>query len=127
MKAVLVVAAIALVAGQKLVELKETGDEEATCRAGETVAFRIASNPSTGYSWFLVPSDSTTASLVNNNNEGTYIPGEAMPGAPGQQEFLLKCNEQANVNDSYPFTLIKRRPWEDYSVRSKTVTLRVEA
>lgn len=127
MKAVLVIAAIALVAGQKLVELKEAGDEEAACKAGETVAFRIASNPSTGYSWFLVPSESTTASLVGDNNEGTFIPGEAMPGAPGKQEFLLKCNEQANAGDSYCFTLIKRRPWEDHSVRSKTVTLRVEA
>jgi predicted secreted protein len=126
MKAVLVVVALALVAGQRVVGLKETGDEEATCQAGEKVAFRIASNPSTGYSWFLVPSDSVTASLLSGN-EGTYIPGESMPGAPGEQEFLLKCHEQANIGDTYPFSLIKRRPWEDHSIRSKAVTLTVVA
>lgn len=125
MKAALVLVFIGLVAGQKLVELNESGDEVATCAAGETVAFRIPSNPSTGYSWFLVPSNSPTATLMNGY-EGTYIPGEAIPGAPGHQEFLLKCSEQANTNDTYDFTLIKRRPWEDQSIRSKAVTLRVE-
>lgn len=127
MKTVLVVAILALATAQKVVKLTESSeDEQATCKAGETLAFHIPFNPSTGYKWVFTPSAFDTASLVTGP-EGTYLPGEAVPGAPGLQEFLLKCHEKAQLNDTYSFTLVKRRAWEDSSVQAKTVLLRVEA
>ena len=127
MKVALAIALLCLAAAQRQVTLKpDSTGESAGCKPGETVAFRIESNPTTGYSWFFVPPNSATASLQNDFT-GTYIPPDSqLMGAPGIQEFQVKCSEQARSNDAYQFTLIKKRPWEDKSLRTKVVTLTVE-
>lgn len=127
MKFAVVLALLAVASAQRTVTLDpEKAEESAGCRPGELVVFSITSNASTGYQWFFVPPNSQTASLQNGNT-GTYVQAETgLVGAPGRQEFHVQCSSQAQTNDAYQFTLIKKRAWETTSLRSKTVTLVVE-
>ena len=129
MKAVLLVAAIALVAGldQVVVQLKIAGNEQFTCKADEEVAFRISSNPTNGYAWYFVLSSAYNPYIIKTLNLNAYysVPSTPVETSPlpvqqFQQEFRLQCISPGETG----FSLIYRRPWEAQG-RLKVVTLQV--
>lgn len=104
----------------------ESPSEEARCSAGETVTFHIPANPTTGYTWFLIPSNSMIAQPLNGFAGDFHPSGTGMIGAGGEQEFILQCWSQAKPNDTYSFRLEKRRGYEPEPAKAKQVTLTVE-
>jgi len=66
----------------------DSGDTIELDRPGAIVEIALESNPSTGYSWQIIASDSTTLMLVRE----LFEPGEeGMTGAPGIQRFFFEA------------------------------------
>lgn len=66
----------------------DSGDTIELDRPGAIVEIALESNPSTGYSWQIIDSDSTTLMLVRE----LFEPGdEEMPGAPGIQRLFFEA------------------------------------
>ncbi|OMJ81472.1 hypothetical protein SteCoe_18036 [Stentor coeruleus] len=85
---------------------------------------QITSNPTTGYSWRLIPPDSFPIKCPNPS--GTFIAANTLAlGAPGKQIFELICTTECHEGDTETLTLIYSRPWEKEPVQFKTITVTV--
>lgn len=85
---------------------------------------QITSNPTTGYSWHLIPPDLFPIKCPNPS--GTYLaPNTLALGAPGKQVFELLCTTECHEGDTETLTLIYSRPWEKEPVQFKTITVTV--
>jgi inhibitor of cysteine peptidase len=85
------------------------GDDDGTpddvmARVGDTFVVRLASNPTTGYSWHLAPDDHVE--VAGEAFEGGSAGGTV--GAGGVQVFTLRACRSGRVT----LTFAHRRPWE---------------
>ncbi|MFZ0914739.1 MAG: protease inhibitor I42 family protein [Candidatus Korobacteraceae bacterium] len=89
--------------------------------AGGTLAIRLNSNPSTGYSW-AIKGDPSPLRLVKSstkkNGQNSHV-----AGAPITQEFRLRAVSAGMAS----LTLEYRRPWEHDVAPVKTFQVRVKA
>lgn len=85
----------------------------------------IASNPTTGYMWYLIPSNS--AKLTVQDPVGEYIsPAESgLVGAPGKQRFTVTCTELCEEGDILKVVLALQRPWEKAPIDIRKVSVEV--
>ncbi len=76
----------------------------------------IASNPTTGYSWFLQNYDDKLITPICHE----YIaPMAKMPGAGGYEEWIFKVNNDAFiVPHLMSISLVYTRPWEMKNMRT---------
>lgn len=87
---------------------------------------QITSNPSTGYSWIIVPLNSDRFKIDDLDGD-YYPPSYSIAGAPGYQIFRVDCNELCKDGDSIILVLEYRRTWEADAVVLKEVTLIVSS
>lgn len=78
-------------------------------RSSPTVTLKLKSNPSTGYSWFLVQYDQSVMTPISRK----FFPGaKEMPGAPGYEIWRFSVNRHAFfVPQITHLTLKYLRPW----------------
>ena len=127
MKFVLVLTVVALVAAHRDFQLDANVPYEAgVCSAGETVSFHVPSNPTTGFNWYIVPTNSIVAQPLNGFTGDFHPSGSGLIGAGGEQEFILQCWTQAKPSNTYEFRLEKRRGFEPDPAKVKLVTLTVQ-
>lgn len=89
-----------------------------------SAAMQITSNPSTGYSWNLIPPSSFLIKVLDP--KGEYTPANTKSlGAPGIQTFEILCTELCHEGDEQEITLVYSRPWENDPARIKTVTVHI--
>ena len=77
--------------------------------ASQDIALKIRSNPTTGYSWFLVDYDHDLLTPVSQ----TYVPPTSdLVGASGYEVWHFKANTKAfTVPQLTQITLQQIRPW----------------
>jgi inhibitor of cysteine peptidase len=93
-------------------------DHPITLRMGQELTVNLASNPSTGYHWFLA---STANSILANLGKPTYKPGRAVPGAGGVESWTLRAAETGAQTLKFEY----RRPWEKNTLPAKTLLFHV--
>lgn len=78
-------------------------------KKSEDVTLRVKSNPSTGYSWFLVKYDPLLLTPVSRE----FMPSEgAKPGTPGYEVWQFKVNSKAfQVPQITTIILQYIKPW----------------
>jgi len=88
-------------------------------KAGQILAVRLDSNPSTGYSWQVSQVD---AAVLKQQGEPQFIhPADAPPGAGGAQVFVFT----AAAGGSTTLTLVYKRPFEPDVAPVQTFTVHV--
>ena len=89
-----------------------------------TAQISLTSNPTTGYSWYLIPPN--IPGLKITNPQGTFkAPDKNVMGASGTQEFEITCTEECQDGDNYEITMIYSRPWEKDPGKIKNVAVSV--
>lgn len=127
MKFVLILGLVALSLAHRDFHLDDMAvDEGGICSPGETVSFHLPSNPTTGFHWFIVPTNSIVAQPLNGFMGDFHPSGSGLIGAGGEQEFILQCWSQAKPADAYVFRFEKRRSFEPDPAKVKQVTLTVQ-
>ena len=86
-----------------------------------TFTFKLKSNPSTGYSWFLMNYDHKLLKPISQQ----YVSAKNnVPGASGYSEWTFKANDEAfQVPQVTPIILQYMRPWENKTAKPKVVTV----
>ena len=86
---------------------------------GGSLAITLDSNPSTGYSWQLLP---MKRAILQQQGEPEYTPpAQPLPGAGGQHTFLLVA---LGVGRS-TLTLVYKRSFEPNAAPAQTFTVHV--
>ena len=105
-------------------------------KKGKEFKIKLAGNPTTGYSWFLLNLEALTESNavanVDTNEDGSaggYVSsvpeGESLPGAGGDFYFTLKA--VAKTSEPIDLLFSYQRPWEaNNAANSVTVKINVE-
>jgi predicted secreted protein len=108
-------------AGAAMVLAEKAHDTEVVLAVGDTVAVRLVSNPSTGYSWQVGKCD--PAVLQPDGKPVFEEPAHPMPGAPG----IAVLRFRAAATGTTPLELWYLRPWEKHVAPAKAfrVTIRV--
>jgi predicted secreted protein len=88
-------------------------------KAGQTLAVRLDSNPSTGYVWQVRQADG--AVLILQGDPQYIAPADAPPGAGGVQVFRFTA---ATAGQS-TLTLVYRRPFEPDAAPAQTFSVQV--
>mmetsp|Transcript_10297 Transcript_10297/g.15385 ORF Transcript_10297/g.15385 Transcript_10297/m.15385 type:complete len:125 (-) Transcript_10297:39-413(-) len=101
--------------------LDQTND--AYVSPSSTAKLTLSSNPTTGYMWYMVPSNSVKLQI--QNPQGEYQSQSGKIGGGGVQVFEVDCNELCQEGDELKLIFQKRRPWESEPVEEKHVTLHV--
>jgi inhibitor of cysteine peptidase len=94
--------------------------ETVTVHVGDTFQVHLPGNPTTGYTWEVVPSETPVCAMVG---EPVFTPESDALGAPGVFEFTFEITSVGTED----LTLIYHRPWEEDVEPLDTYTLRVEA
>lgn len=83
--------------------------------ANPTFTIRMASNPTTGYSWILKKYNKHYLKLIDHH----YVkPQQAMPGAGGYEEWNFKVSPLAfKKSTSIKLNMFYSRPWEKNFVK----------
>lgn len=77
---------------------------------GETLAFRVPSNPSTGYGWAIsTEGDDTVAVPVGNLMESRDRSGTGVVGSVENELWLFRCVGRGNSTVALSYV----RPWEE--------------
>ncbi len=100
----------------------DNGTTITVARDGE-VAVALPSNPSTGYSWAVVPPEPTNLELIG---EPRFVPaGSTTPvvGAGGTEVFTFKATSKAGTST---LTLAYNRPFTPTAPPEKTFKVTVE-
>ncbi len=98
------------------------GDDSGTAiamSAGDRIDVSLEANPSTGYTWELVPSEDDVLRQVG---EAEYLAGSELFGAPGRMTFSFECANPGVTE----LTLVYHRPWESVEPL-RTFTVIVDA
>ena len=89
-----------------------------------TFMLKLKSNPTTGYSYFLLHYDSNIITPVSRTY---HAPEKSMPGAGGYEEWEFKAKPEAfTVPRATVITLVYAKPWEvqnPTSVNFKIITM----
>jgi predicted secreted protein len=93
-------------------------DHPITLRIGQELVLNLASNPSTGYHWFLA---STANSVLTSLGKPTYKQGRPVPGAGGVESWTFRAAEAGAQTLKFEH----RRPWEKKTSPAKTVLFHV--
>ncbi|CAG9320378.1 unnamed protein product [Blepharisma stoltei] len=99
--------------------------QEFTVIIGKTTNVTLVSNPTTGYSWFLNPSNSEKLKVPDLRGE--YRRTTGLIGGAGIQVFKISCSELCADGESLELTFEYKRPWEAEPIRSKLVTAKILA
>ena len=84
----------------------------------------IPSNPTTGYSWYMVPLMSDKMRVKDPSGE--YTPSSSgLNGSGGYQTFEVICSSHCLNGDIEEAVLIYARPWETTPADTKKITLQV--
>ena len=84
--------------------------------------FYISSNPTTGYSWTMIPTNSVYIQV--SDLKGSYVKSDTHAmGAGGKQFFEIMCTTECHDGLVEEVTLIYSRPWEKEAVQFKTVKI----
>ena len=92
------------------------GEQSISAKAGEIITITTETNPSTGYSW-TEPVVSEGLTIVGTGSYSDAEPG--LVGAGGYHYW----NVVAEDPGTYTFTTEYKRPWENESISTITVTL----
>ena len=92
------------------------GEQSISAKAGEIITITTETNPSTGYSW-TEPVVSEGLTIVGTGSYSDAEPG--LVGAGGSHYW----NVVAEDPGTYTFTTEYKRPWENESISTITVTL----
>ncbi len=84
-------------------------------KTGDTLAVRLASNPSTGYSWEV--SEGKADVLLEKNKVFEQGAADSSPGTGGTDVWMFEAVKEGKQK----LTFIYRRPWEKTSPAGKTV------
>jgi inhibitor of cysteine peptidase len=87
-------------------------------KSSPTFTIKLQSNPSTGFSWFLVKYDSNLITPISHK----YIaPDTKLVGAPGYEEWVFKADPRALVVPQITkIQLAYTRPWNLEGYRTTT-------
>ncbi|MEU8899564.1 protease inhibitor I42 family protein [Nocardia sp. NPDC048505] len=91
--------------------------QERTLKAGQRVALRLPSNPSTGYGWQVVEVDDNVVEQVGDREYVSDQP--VMPGTPGTEVWTF-AGRAAGVTQ---LRMEYKRPWEQGVEPAKTFSL----
>ena len=83
---------------------KDHGRDITMC-PGEELSIRLPGNPTTGYLWEVVTSDSA---VLNRKGEAAFVADADRVGAGGQSIFRFTAGGDGSVR----LRLVYRRPWE---------------
>ena len=90
-----------------------------------TVEFSLKSNPTTGYSWNIVESDSA---LQLDSPTGVYQSSSGgRMGGSGKQVFKVSCTADCLAGTQLKIKLHYQRPWESEPVKVEELTVDVVA
>jgi inhibitor of cysteine peptidase len=99
----------------KVVVVVADNKDSETINVGEKVSFKLASNPSTGYSWSV--SQGYNTSVVNPVSSSYIAPdGDTVMGASGVQVFTFIGVGTGTTN----LTMNYSRPWEQNTPPANT-------
>jgi inhibitor of cysteine peptidase len=87
---------------------------------GDTFQVQLPGNPTTGYTWEVVPADVGVCVQVG---EPVFTPESDLVGAPGTFEFTFEITAVGSED----LSLVYQRPWEEDVEPLDTYTLRLEA
>ncbi len=73
---------------------------------GDTFDVRLEGNPTTGFTWQVLPSEDPVCALIG---EPQFLESAPRVGAPGDFVFTF----EAITEGTEDLTLVYRRPWED--------------
>ena len=83
----------------------------------------LSSNPTTGYSWVVVPFDSDLFFIEDLGylpiNTGTAV----IPGAGGTQNYIAYASSECSEGDSIDITLVYVKVWENIPADTRLVTI----
>ena len=90
-------------------------------KSSPTFTIKLKSNPSTGFSWFLVKYDNN---LIKPISHKYYAPDTKLVGAPGYEEWVFKSKPEALIVPHITkIQLAYTRPWNLEGYR--TITFKV--
>lgn len=81
---------------------------------------QLASNPTTGYSWFVKSYDKHLIKVIKHTFQK---PTQRMPGAGGREVWTLKSTAAFNANSKTQITFVYARPWEKSFVKTAIFTI----
>jgi inhibitor of cysteine peptidase len=94
--------------------------ETVQVHVGDTFVVQLPGNPTTGYTWEVVPAEVPVCIQVG---EPVFTPESDLVGAPGTFEFTFEITAVGTED----LTLIYHRPWEEDVEPLDTFTLRLDA
>ena len=113
---ILIVASIAC--GGKTVNESNSGSQ-IYLSVGETFVVKLASNPSTGYSWNL--SAITNTSIINKTSNAYIPPSVQIPGRGGQETWKFQALSVGTATISMKYI----QPWEPEAEPADTFEITV--
>lgn len=129
-KLFLLLTLIAIISSAELTISLRTGqNSKLNLKKGDKILVKIDSNISTGFSWFLEPTDTKIIRLINPTSDlsGRYFPNvmdpeSEMVGAGGITKFRFRAKNQATA---YLITFIYKRSWGGLSTKA-TLSVNIE-
>lgn len=105
--------------GKTVVLTDADNNESVAVAEGDTVIVRLASTPSTGYSWTIAEN----VDLILKPEGERYVRGASRPGASGVQEFTFSVIGAGEV----PLKMLYQRPWQRSTQAAQAWQVLIEA
>jgi inhibitor of cysteine peptidase len=104
--AAIVVAAVSGCAAQAALALEaDDNGEEITLQKGQILTIKLEANPTTGYSWEIVPSDNA---ILSQTGDPEFEADSELLGARATQTLRFEAVESGRME----LRLVYHRPWE---------------
>ncbi len=86
----------------------------------QSFKIRLASNPTTGYSWFIKSYDKNLVKAIKHHYQK---PTQKMPGAGGYEEWTFKSTALFAHHAKTDIVFVYARPWEKNYVKTVKFTV----
>ena len=96
--------------------IQDNTSEITEAKVGETFTISLESNPTTGYSW-QAEFDAESLELVNED----FTSDSTLLGAGGVQKFDFRALKQGQ----FQVKMVYKRPWENESIDTKVIDVKV--
>lgn len=108
----------------KVYDLDESND--VYIAGGSSVQFAISSNPTTGFSWYIVSSSLGVVQTEDLDGEYTaYKTG--LLGSGGYQTFTLTCTNLCQKHSHTSVSLEYKQPWVGVPVDTREVMIHISS